>query len=157
MDFVTELKKELRILIYGNKLDQADVTAKASADMLGKTLGYLSQLCNENGTYPTPLEVLLPLMKKRRRFKALERIAWECGFLLVKFPQPRKNKAEELEMVRDLQAQMNKTSALLLEFMKQYAPEAYNKFSAANKEMISTAIYADNYAKRKSTGQEELF
>jgi hypothetical protein len=157
MDYITELKKELRILIYGNKLSEADDTAKKTAGLLGKTLGYLSQICNEKGIYPTPLEVLVPLMKKRRRFKALERIAWECGFLLVKFPTPKKSKAEELEMVRELQASMNKTSALLLEFLKQYAPEAYQKFSEANKEMISAAMYADKYACKKSKGQEELF
>lgn len=157
MDIITDLKKELRILIYGTDLDKADETGKETASLLGKTQGYLSQIINLSGTYPTPLEVVVPLMKRRKRYKLLERLCWECGGVFVKLPNAKCAKGDEYDIANDYQDKTVKAAKAFLEYLKKDNPEAYELFVRANREMITTAMSTEKYATKKNKGQGELF
>ncbi len=157
MDYVTDVKKETRILIYGNELDKADETGKQTAAFLNKTQGYLSQIINLDCTHPTPLEVVVPLMKRRKRFKLLERLCWECGGVFVKLPAAKMAKGDEYDMANEFQKKTVDAAKAFLEYLKKDNPDAYKNFFEANREMISTAVSVEKYATKKNSGQEELF
>ncbi len=157
MDYVTDVKKETRILIYGNELDKADETGKQTAAFLNKTQGYLSQIINLDCTHPTPLEVVVPLMKRRKRFKLLERLCWECGGVFVKLPATKIAKGDEYDMANDFTQKSTDAIKAFMEYLKKNNPEAYEKFFSANRELITTAASIEHYATKKNTGQEELF
>lgn len=157
MDIITDIKKELRILIYGKDLEKADETGKETASLLGKTQGYLSQIINLSGTYPTPLEVIIPLMKRRKRYKLLERLCWECGGVFVKLPAVKMAKGDEYDIANEFQEKTVKAAQAFIEFLKKDNPEAYERFFRANREMITTAMSTEKYAAKKVKGQGELF
>ena len=157
MDYVTDIKKETRILIYGNELDKSDDTGKQTAAYLNKTQGYLSQIINLDCSHPTPLEVVVPLMKRRKRFKLLERLCWECGGVFVKIPSTKMAKGDEYEMANEFTKKSADAIKSFMDFLKKNNPETYEKFFSANRELITTASAIEKYATKKNSGQGELF
>jgi hypothetical protein len=153
MDIISDIKKEARYLIYGNRLDQAEMTGKESAELLGKSLSYLSKICSLNEPFPTPLEVILPLMLKRKRYRLLELLCWKCGGVFVKLPKAGNKKQDDLDTSEEFHAAAADAVAALGKALKTPTDDNLKAALEALKKCTAESVSAHKYVEEKATKQ----
>ena len=156
MDFITEIKNAARILICGNRRDREESEARASAELVGRTISYLSRMCSLTDNVPVNLEVLLPLMKKKRDYRALQRICWECGGVFIKLPKVSNKKGDDVDVTIDYQELTGKTVAALTKAFKNPTDANLRECVFILRNAAVESVSVSKYVEKKLDKQIEI-
>ncbi|HOV99260.1 MAG TPA: hypothetical protein PK595_06790 [Bacteroidota bacterium] len=151
MDRNSIIKLKVQELIHGK-----GATAYELADMVNKSYSYLCRIANPSEELPTPIEIVLPIMKFKKNYKLLEYMAWECGFTIVRLPRNAQNRKDETEMAANYQKAVSDAMQAVIEFFEVPNQNNYGIVSERLMRAIQESITMKKYCDKKSSNQMEL-
>ncbi|AFH47817.1 Hypothetical protein IALB_0103 [Ignavibacterium album JCM 16511] len=149
--------KSIKTILY-ETIHRNKKSVDQIADEIGISSNYLYRAglpLDENGVR-FPLDYLIPLMKATGNYEILEKIAWICGFLLVKEPKVRTPKTEGTELINDYQDATTLAIRNLKKFLDKPTDSNYNDVINALQLVMTKSAEAKKYCNKHYQGQMEL-
>lgn len=149
--------KSIKTILY-ETIHRNKKSVEQIADEIGISSNYLYRAglpLDESGV-KFPLDYLIPLMKTTGNYAILEKIAWICGFLLVKEPKVRIPKTEGTELVADYQDATTLAVRCLKKFLDKPTEEHFTEVIDALQLVMTKSAEAKKYCNKHYQGQMEL-
>lgn len=149
--------KPIKTILY-ETIHRNKKSVEQIADEIGISANYLYRAglpLDESGV-KFPLDYLVPLMKATGNYAILEKIAWICGFLLVKEPKVKIPKIEEAELIADYQDATTLAVRCLKKFLDKPNEEHFNEVIDALQLVMTKSAEAKKYCNKHYSGQLEM-
>lgn len=149
--------KSIKTILY-QTIHRNKKSVEQIADEIGISSNYLYRAglpLDESGV-KFPLDYLIPLMKATGNYAILEKIAWICGFLLVKEPKVRIPKIEGTELIADYQDATTLAIRNLKKFLDKPTDSNFNDVINALQMVMTRSAEAKKYCNKHYQGQKEL-
>jgi hypothetical protein len=152
MSDINDIKTLIYATIHRNKKPIAEI-----AELMGVSQPSLYRygLENESGA-EMPLSRLIPLMRATSNYSILERIAYLCGFILVKMPRFRARKMDEIDMIDGYQGTTVRALASMKKFLDTPTAKNYKEVEAILLEVMQRSSEAQKFCKKELIGQTEM-
>lgn len=149
--------KPIKTILY-ETIHRNKKSVEQIADEVGISASYLYRAglpLDESGV-KFPLDYLIPLMKATNNYAILEKIAWICGFLLVKEPKVRTPRTEGTELIADYQDATTLAVRCLKKFLDKPTEANYTEVINALQLVMTKSAEAKKYCNKHYSGQLEM-
>lgn len=151
MDFATKVKRNIQEIFYGKGKSLSEI-----AEAVGKSSSYLSRIAAEHEELPIDISIVRNAMKFTKNYSALETLAWDCGFILVKVPKVSASKGDKNDIIEDYQTAMAEAVSSLIKYFKTPSQNNYKNAIAALNEAIKKSASNKIYVEKDYNGQLEM-
>jgi hypothetical protein len=156
MHFMSDIKIAVHKLIFGKGGGKRQFDIYELAEHVNRSYNYLTKIADPTKDHPTPVELLVPIMKLKHNFRPLEMMCWECGGVFVRLPKPAMSKGDELDMAAGYSVLASEVSALVTKAFKNPTNENLTECLAKLKTMTSESVSVHKYVEKKASKQFSL-